>query len=304
MAEGGDSEWKLRKESMYCGNETSLQGRFEANALIPALESFEQIQARRRSNGKSLLKQIKAGDGRICPRPYRYASRSEHDGSNIEPDIAIANEDHYPRVVGELKTCWTITNLDEALGEFRGGNHENDFGHALGQLLLYMEVMACSYGFLSTYKETIVLRLEPQSDGSFKLLRSPIIGEGGFYAISEHDPPQSLLDTIKENAIVREPKVTTLTTKQAVLFLMLKAAEYNATELLDRFPLAVASLIGHSKPAPTTSSSSSVAKTRRHPSPEEERRWKGSRTSNQTQRQLAYRPANACSRSSSMRYDG
>ncbi|KAL9052122.1 MAG: hypothetical protein Q9162_005583 [Coniocarpon cinnabarinum] len=251
MASGAPATLVLKRETLKCGNEHTLQGRFANNALIPALEAFCQLNVRRRKKPKLQVPNV--GDGRIVPIPYRYDGRWPGCNRSIEADVAMTNWEDCARVVGELKTCWTVEDLSDLLVKFTGGDVDNKFGHALGmvtvfsvasalivptgQLFLYMEVTGSTHGFISTYQETVVLKLEENPSTRAPTIHvSEVIRDGAsyklkvehFYALPGYAPP--------DNTIVTEPHKASITTKQAMLYLMLTASQIPAKGMLSRLP--------------------------------------------------------------------
>ncbi|KAN0083694.1 hypothetical protein V8E54_002782, partial [Elaphomyces granulatus] len=70
------------------------------------------------------------------------------------PDIVCLDTAGIPLIVGEVKTWW-VHDLKE---EWRSGM---ELRHALGQIANYMFHGRVRYGFLTTYRNTIFLKQEP-----------------------------------------------------------------------------------------------------------------------------------------------
>ncbi|KAL9052123.1 MAG: hypothetical protein Q9162_005584 [Coniocarpon cinnabarinum] len=211
----GVAEWKMRKENVTCGNEHTLQGRFHANALDPAFGAYEQIDAIRRTSGKQPLQTVKTGDGRICPPQNRILSRwPAVEASRVEPDIVICSSDNHARIVGEVKTCWTMEDIAEELDDFATSGEPNAFARGLGQLFMYMEV-------------------------------------GGHSTLFFHAPRTGRLDSndysTSDVAINESTTKVAVTTKQAMLYLMLIINEFPAKGKLNRLPDDVSGLLRFTK---------------------------------------------------------
>ncbi|KAL9052962.1 MAG: hypothetical protein Q9162_005080 [Coniocarpon cinnabarinum] len=173
----GPDSLLLNKEPRRCvldtdmtsiGSELGLQGRFSNNALEPTLKAFEQIKR----YGRRELNEVFAGDGIISKiKPP----------NNLVPDLVICNHAYAPVCVGEMKTFWPIESLKEVQNEFDADVRTGFYGHALGQLFLYMHDYGSQYGFLSTYAETIFVRFTAAIPGSrsASLARSPILEHSG-----------------------------------------------------------------------------------------------------------------------------
>ncbi|KAL9085859.1 MAG: hypothetical protein Q9159_004465 [Coniocarpon cinnabarinum] len=245
---------KLQKERITCGNEHTLHGRLHANAIGPALAAYEQIDLIRRRAKRSPLQNIEAGDGRICPPSYRHQSRwPEIEPSKVEPDIVICSVDKCARIVGEVKTCWTMKNMGQEIQRFKNGLTNTIFAHALGQVLMYMEITGSTHSFLSTYQETVVLKLTKDSDSGRSILHmSPIILSRAHVGVDlfefsvkitivgHLDRPEYLASSpTSENS----PIIIPVTTKQVLLYLMLKINEFPSTEKLPKLPSDIFGLI-------------------------------------------------------------
>ncbi|KAL9052121.1 MAG: hypothetical protein Q9162_005582 [Coniocarpon cinnabarinum] len=177
VSDHADKDLRLGDETMECGNEYSLQGRFAHNALIPAYEAFRQIRKFRNGKIKEGVKateydDIKFGDGRIIPPMHR-------NYSNREPDVAITDTGYCPRLVQ------------------------------------YMTDTSTWYGFISSYKETVLVWIQLRKGKPPVLEMSPVIRASDCDVNSDTSKQR-----LRDGQNVRE----SITTKQAMLYLMIMSS--------------------------------------------------------------------------------
>ncbi|OJJ67702.1 hypothetical protein ASPBRDRAFT_34067 [Aspergillus brasiliensis CBS 101740] len=118
-------------EQLFCGDEHSTLARFNQNVGHVMTSVFQ-----------SLGYSARFGDFKACR------------GTTIDnkvPDVVLLDETGRLRVVGEAKTPWA-----HDLEEFCEG--QKSLRHCLGQLARYLYVAKITYGFLTTYDETIFVK--------------------------------------------------------------------------------------------------------------------------------------------------
>lgn len=139
----------ISNEQLFCGNELSIHARFFQNVCHPMTSVYRDM-------------------GILC----RFGDDKGCAGHNLggEPDIVCLTDTGQPRLVGEMKTPWAH-NIEEAMDPARP--HRETW---LAQITQYMFESGCRYGFLSTYEQTVFLKLEryPQNS-SYALWYSDII---------------------------------------------------------------------------------------------------------------------------------
>ncbi|KAK2760838.1 hypothetical protein FQN54_002077 [Arachnomyces sp. PD_36] len=151
------SRYYLSREHYMCGDEYSVQGRFGQNIGHVMSAVFG-----------SLGFDVRLGDFKSCSPDVKI------DGK--VPDFVLATKSGKLLATGEGKTPWVHFLDDDILVE-------TDLRHALGQVARYMITAELIFGFLTTYQQTIFLKLEkdPKS-GAMVLWHSNVINGNSIYA--------------------------------------------------------------------------------------------------------------------------
>ncbi|KAJ5087186.1 hypothetical protein N7456_010802 [Penicillium angulare] len=142
--------YSLKKEHVVVGNETDLQGRFIQciGHCVGALFRAQQID-------------LQFASAQSAQRQY-----------SLTPDSIMMDDGATRKVVGELKVPWVERHsLEEA------PKHEDRFRRVFGQIAQYMGDLNLKYGFMSTYEETVFLKLESSGGPNSEtiLYHSPVI---------------------------------------------------------------------------------------------------------------------------------
>jgi hypothetical protein len=86
------------------------------------------------------------------------------------PDIVCMTDFGAARVVGEMKTPW-MHDLDDAMSD------PILWPRWLGQIAMYMWHSRCTYGFMSTYEQTVFLKqdVDPNNPNGYALWHSNVV---------------------------------------------------------------------------------------------------------------------------------
>ena len=103
------------------------------------------------------------------------------------PDLAILDDRSAPRIAGEVKTPWTVDLAAEFTTPGQGGLFRRllgklslldqvkvDLTQYSGQIVNYMYVFRLTYGFITTYDETVFLKIQEHGN-SLVLIFSNVI---------------------------------------------------------------------------------------------------------------------------------
>ncbi|KAK2808596.1 hypothetical protein FQN50_004628 [Emmonsiellopsis sp. PD_5] len=163
-------------ELFLCGDEASVVGRLEQNAMHPvsAVARYHSIRNR-------------FGDFRTIEESHAALGQPSDDRvPRTIPDIAGSEEledadrrlCRYLKFVGEGKTPW-VHKLAAWLNDFEEHNTDKSksspLRKTLGQIALYMYDYGSKYGFLTTYNQTIFLKQERHRTGEYRLYIPNII---------------------------------------------------------------------------------------------------------------------------------
>jgi hypothetical protein len=143
----------IAREHLLIGDETGVQGRFNQNVghVMSAVYSSQGLN-------------LRFGDFKGSNSTYE-----------LNPDVAIMNQAHDVKVVGELKTPWVYEHKlrDNPLQT----RYKQDlFRKQIGQLARYMLELRLRYGVFSTYNQYVFLRQERVA-GQWSLRYSPIVSD-------------------------------------------------------------------------------------------------------------------------------
>ena len=122
-----------RFESLTCGDEDMLVARYNNNTIEPALLAFEQLCF---ASSKGKKTDIHAGGSYISNLEIEDAVEvypKELTNAHEPPDVVIRNRYFMPRVVGELKTCCGVKDLERERQGFMEGDERGLFSRMLGK---------------------------------------------------------------------------------------------------------------------------------------------------------------------------
>lgn len=140
----------IANEQLLCGDEASVQARFNQNVCHPisSIYALQEIQCR-------------FGD-----------AHTTNVGQNLGgiPDIICVTDNGGVRLVGEVKTPW--------IHKFKKVMRDPTLQRRwFGQIASYMRSSGCKYGFMTTYKETIFFKedIDIANPNGYAFYFSPII---------------------------------------------------------------------------------------------------------------------------------
>jgi hypothetical protein len=114
-------------ETLHCGDESSISGRFFQNALHIVTEVCQELGYKVRFGDSRI---VKAVERKEAVRRAEKAVGMKSQLKELNPDIVACDENYNTRFVGELKTSWTV-----ALDGLVEPNQRDRFTAVLGRLL-------------------------------------------------------------------------------------------------------------------------------------------------------------------------
>ncbi|KAK2757285.1 hypothetical protein FQN54_004799 [Arachnomyces sp. PD_36] len=172
-------ESTLQDEMVWCGDETSVSGRFTQNVLhnVTAISREAKVKT-------------SFGDYKICMEVHSTEATfngTETAGRKIPDYAAVEPLHHSLRFIGEAKTPWKH-DLDEFITDYDNKTRPGKLQRAFGQVADYMYFFNLKYGFLTTYDQTIFLKQEKFNGVWALYYSSPILRKSGLKPGLHWDP--------------------------------------------------------------------------------------------------------------------
>ncbi|KAF2637344.1 hypothetical protein P280DRAFT_482798 [Massarina eburnea CBS 473.64] len=157
------------------GAEIGLHGRFMANATTPVqaviatLLDPDHDTSSKQDALPSLPKNFACGDAKIVHLKARA-------GYTTEPDIVFtmpsSGEAMKVRLIGEVKSCSTY-KVDAHIEDLSQSKY--GIRNFIGQVARDMQERGIRFGFITTYKETVFVKISLQADKTYGLYYSKIV---------------------------------------------------------------------------------------------------------------------------------